>query len=249
MLHWFWPFFWILHQFLIQKQAYLQRLLEASAQEHSFEISTKVYVSSFLQFLVEFCSRIFTELRNQTAKCALDLLQDKTFLMQDFHTLNESHKHEPSALTTIRTLTVAIFFWAVIYLLSTTASGQQKQMWTGGMIFLRCGCNFLISTFLVLAYLNWTLRLYLKFKGHRTYSKLWRIPWEHQGNWKRNRLSMEITWQRYSLENFLQLPLESIVPQTTMTKESIAPSNRFIKKLKRANKRAADTKKNCNQMN
>ena len=125
MLHWFWPFFWILHQFLIQKQAYLQRLLEASAQEHSFEISTKVYVSSFLQFLVEFCSRIFTELRNQTAKCALDLLQDKTFLMQDFHTLNESHKHEPSALTTIRTLTVAIFFWAVICLLSTTASGQQ----------------------------------------------------------------------------------------------------------------------------
>ena len=60
---------------------------------------------------------------------------------------------------------------------------------------------------------------------------------------------MEITWQRYSIENFLQLPLESIVPQTTMTKESIAPSNRFIKKLKRANKRAADTEKNCNQMN
>ena len=125
MLHWFWPFFWILHQFLIQKQAYLQRLLEASAQEHSFEISTKVYVPSFLQFLVEFWSRIFTELRNQTAKCARDLLQDKTFLMQDFHTLNESHKHEPSALTTIRTLKVAIIFWAVICLLSPSASGQQ----------------------------------------------------------------------------------------------------------------------------
>ena len=30
-----------------------------------------------------------------------------------------------------------------------------------GWFFLRCGCNFLIPTFLVLAYLNWTLRLYL----------------------------------------------------------------------------------------